>query len=558
MRAAILIVMMDFLLSSLLIFIGPEGQSGNYLLNSSWTQPADQAGKPEFAAFSPRAVDAYFQQQIARMDEETGRAGAEAPSKPQPAALQANADALAAEAREKEKNLAREIQESKARHQAEMVQMQKALEKAEQDKETALAQERGMREQMLAQQLAGYKSLLEEARAREETSIRTAVQENSNVLKQELAAREQEFASREQALAATLAEKDKEIGALHESRGAVQQLQAQLAQKETSIQAAVQENSNVLKQEFAAREQEFASREQALAATLAEKDKEIGALHESRGAVQQLQAQLAQKDGEVVALHGELGAAKAQLAALTAPTVDAFVSDAQVEVHNEFAKEGRWGSDIKLEANLITVKTQNGDTYAVSSAESLGLLWKGMGSELKTASGYIAKRGEGASSKPYSTIYALDNTNGVTAIPLTGFAVNPLPLYKNVEQLRRSVNMQSLTFVSCAKDHEYTPFDAMNYTTHYKDVTVELRPKQTNNLLINSTFKMDIGKGDFVVSNNGFFIGVMIDDKSFIMITEENFIMITEENFSAHRTVFNLEDKQALSTGAAEYRKKVR
>ena len=494
MRAAILIVMMDFLLSSLLIFIGPEGQSGNYLLNSTWTQPADQAGKPEFGAFSPRAVDAYFQQQIARMDEETGRAGAEAPSKPQPAALQANADALAAEAREKEKNLAREIQENKARHQAEMVQMQKALEKAEQDKETALAQERGMREQMLAQQLAGYKSLLEEARAREETSIRTAVQENSNVLKQELAAREQEFASREQALAATLAEKDKEIGALHESRGAVQQLQAQLAQK----------------------------------------------------------------DGEVVALHGELGAAKAQLAALTAPTVDAFVSDAQVEVHNEFAKEGRWGSDIKLEANLITVKTQNGDTYAVSSAESLGLLWKGMGSELKTASGYIAKRGKGASSKPYSTIYALDNTNGVTAIPLTGFAVNPLPLYKNVGQLRRSVNMQSLTFVSCAKDHEYTPFDAMNYTTHYKDVTVELRPKQTNNLLINSKFKMDIGKGDFVVSNNGFFIGVMIDDKSFIMITEENFIMITEENFSAHRTVFNLEDKQALSTGAAEYRKKVR
>ena len=84
MRAAILIVMMDFLLSSLLIFIGPEGQSGNYLLNSSWTQPADQAGKPEFGAFSPRAVDAYFQQQIARMDEETGRAGAEAPSKPLP------------------------------------------------------------------------------------------------------------------------------------------------------------------------------------------------------------------------------------------------------------------------------------------------------------------------------------------------------------------------------------------------------------------------------------------------------------------------------------------
>ena len=61
---------------------------------------------------------------------------------------------------------------------------------------------------------------------------------------------------------------------------------------------------------------------------------------------------------------------------------------------------------------------------------------------------------------------------------------------------------------------------------------------------------MDIGKGDFVVSNNGFFIGVMIDDKSFIMITEEN--------FSAHRTVFNLEDKQALSTGAAAYRKMLR
>ncbi len=90
----------------------------------------------------------------------------------------------------------------------------------------------------------------------------------------------------------------------------------------------------------------------------------------------------------------------------------------------------------------------------------------------------------------------------------------------------------------------------MNYTTHYKNETVELRPKQTNNMIINSKFKMDVGKGDFVVSNNGFFIGVMMDDKSFIMITEEN--------FSAEGTKFNLLDKQEFSIKAAEYRKVLR
>ena len=486
MRAAILIVMMDFLLSSLLIFVGPEGSTGGYILNSSWEQQIEQADKPVFGAFSLQAVDAFFQEQIARSEENHSSAGADAQNTAQVAAWQARAEALAAELHEKENTFARQVQQSKELHEAEIGQLQKVLQQAEQDKKAALVQEQGIREQMLAQQSAEYKNLLNDERVRGENSIKKAVQESSNALMQE----------------------------------------------------------------YSAREQTFASREQAAMALLEEKDKEIAVLHENRGAVQQLQAQLAQKDGEVAALHGELGAAKAQLAALNPPTVDAFVSDAQVEVHNEFVEEGRWGSDIKLEANLIAVKLQAGDIYAVSSAESLGLLWKGMGSELKRASGYIAKRGKGASSSSYSTIYALENAKGVAVIPLKGFSVKPLPLYKDIDQLRRSVNMQSLTFVTCAKDHEYTPFDSMNYTTHYKGEIVELRPKQTNNILINSKFKMDVGKGDFVVSNNGFFIGVMLDDKSFIMITEEN--------FSAADAVFNLQDKQEFSKKAAEYSKALR
>ena len=552
MRSAILIVMMDFLLSSLLIFVGPEGSTGDYILNSSWDQQGDHVDNPAFGAFSPQAVDAFFQEQIVRSEENHSSAGADAQNATHVAVWQERAEALAAELHEKENFFARQVQQSKELHEAELAQLQKVLQQAEQDKKAALVQERGIREQMLAQQSSEYKNLLNDERARGENSIKKAVQESKELHEAEIGQLQKILHQAEQDKnTALVQERDiREQMLAQQSAEYKKLLEDEKSRGENSIRMAVQESSNALMQEYSAREQTFASREQAAMALLEEKDKEIAVLHENRGAVQQLQAQLAQKDGEVAALHGELGAAKAQLAALNPPTVDAFVSDAQVEVHNEFVEEGRWGSDIKLEANLIAVKLQAGDIYAVSSAESLGLLWKGMGSELKRASGYIAKRGKGASSSSYSTIYALGNAKGVAVIPLKGFAVNPLPLYKDIDQLRRSVNMQSLTFVTCAKDHEYTPFDSMNYTTHYKGEIVELRPKQTNNILINSKFKMDVGKGDFVVSNNGFFIGVMLDDKSFIMITEEN--------FSAADAVFNMQDKQGFSKKAAEYNKALR